>query len=137
MHQKFAPVCAPGTLDKWSLARQMRRSPTAAEVKLWSYLRGNMMLGLKFRRQHVVDGFIADFYCHALRLVIEVDGGVHEDHLEYDQERQAFFEQSGLAVLRFSNEEILTKTNQVLAKIEIRCHQGMANTLRRQNRRSD
>ena len=130
MDRNLSPVMTPGTMTKWSLARQMRRFPTAAEAKLWSHLRGSMMLGLKFRRQHVVEGFIADFYCHALKLVIEVDGRVHENQVEYDQERQAFFEQNNLIVMRFSNQEILMDIKHVLAKIEIRCHQAMIHAKR-------
>ena len=130
MDRTQSPVLTPGTMMKWSLAREMRRSPTAAEAKLWGYLRGHRMLGLKFRRQHVVDGFIADFYCHALKLVIEVDGGIHDKQEEYDQDRQACFERSGLTILRVTNEDVLTKTNYVLAKIEIRCHQAMTDTHR-------
>ncbi|MEO7719629.1 MAG: endonuclease domain-containing protein [Capsulimonas sp.] len=126
MNRNLSSICTPGTPIKWSLAREMRRNPTAAEAKLWGHLRGHRMLGLKFRRQHVIDGFIADFYCHALKFVIEVDGGVHDTQEEYDRDRQRFFERSGLSILRVTNADVLARPNYVLAKIEIRCHQAMA-----------
>ncbi|MCW3059863.1 MAG: hypothetical protein JWQ02_1684 [Capsulimonas sp.] len=126
MNRNLSSICTPGTPIKWLLAREMRRNPTAAEAKLWAHLRGHRMLGLKFRRQHVIEGFIADFYCHALKLVIEVDGEVHDTQEEYDRDRQRFFERSGLSVLRVTNADVLARPNYVLAKIEIRCHQAMA-----------
>ncbi len=73
--------------EKLPLAQQMRRQPTGAEAKLWCFLRAGRLKGLHFRRQQVIDGFIADFYCHSAGLVIELDGAVHQAQLEYDTER--------------------------------------------------
>lgn len=66
-------------LEKQMLARRMRREMTPGEWCLWQRLRANRFCGLHFRRQQVIDGFIADFYCHAARLVVEADGDVHDD----------------------------------------------------------
>jgi very-short-patch-repair endonuclease len=89
-------------------ARQFRREPTPAESRAWEILRDRRLLGLKFRRQQVIDGFIVDFYCPRLRLVIEVDGAVH-DHPEtrqYDTERTRHLESKGITVIRVRNEEV-------------------------------
>ncbi len=63
--------------EKQAFARRMRRAITAAEARLWERLRNNQLAGLHFRRQQIIDGFIADFYCRAARLVVECDGAVH------------------------------------------------------------
>ncbi len=94
--------------EKLTLARQMRRLPTPAEAKLWYYLRAGRLNGLHFRRQQVIDGFIADFYCHAVGLVIELDGGVHQDRVEYDAERDRILTERGLRILRLPNSAIET-----------------------------
>ena len=65
------------TEGKVILARAMRANMTPTETVLWGCLRGNRLAGLKFRRQQIIDGFIADFYCHAAALVVEVDGPIH------------------------------------------------------------
>lgn len=83
--------------------RKMRREMTPAEAILWKYLRTNQLDGLHFRRQQVIDGFIADFYCHAARLVIEVDGEVHDQQPDYDAERDRILTARGLRILRFTN----------------------------------
>ena len=94
--------------EKLTLARQMRRLPTPAEAKLWYYLRAGRLNGLHFRRQQVIDGFIADFYCHSVGLVIELDGGVHQDQAEYDAERDRILEERGLRILRLPNSAVET-----------------------------
>ena len=86
----------------------MRRLPTPAEAKLWCYLRVGRLNGLHFRRQQVIDGFIADFYCHCVGLVIELDGGVHQDQAEYDAERERILEERGLRILRLPNSAVET-----------------------------
>jgi len=63
---------------KKQFARQLRQDQTSAEEKVWELLRDKRLLGLKFRRQHVIEGFVVDFYCHEHRLAIEVDGGIHQ-----------------------------------------------------------
>jgi very-short-patch-repair endonuclease len=101
--------------------RELRKKQTLAEQKLWSYLR-NQKLGKKFYRQypifHDLTGietfFIADFYCHTARLIIELDGGIHLTKLKEDIERDKTLNYLGLNVLRFSNKEIETQLDKVL-----------------------
>jgi very-short-patch-repair endonuclease len=94
----------------WSLlktpAREMRHLPTLAEKRLWELVRDKRLNGLKFRRQHAIGHFIADFYCPAAKLAIEVDGPIHESQDGADRERQTQSESLGIAVLRFSNDEV-------------------------------
>jgi len=100
------------------LAREMRSDPTPAEEKLWQHIRKRRVGGYKFRRQHTIDRYIVDFYCSQARLVIEVDGSVHETRQEEDAERQTFLENLGLRVLRFSNGEVLQHIDAVLQAID-------------------
>lgn len=89
------------------LAKEMRHHPTPAEAALWECLRGRRVAKLKFRRQHAIDRFIVDFYCPEARLVIEVDGAIHQYTQEEDALRTAFLESLGLRVIRFGNEAVL------------------------------
>jgi poly(A) polymerase len=99
-------------------ARDMRKAPTPAEVKLWQHLRRNRISGARFRRQHAIDRFIADFYCPAAKLVIEVDGRVHEEQTDGDSERDAVLSDLGFTVLRFRNEDVLNRIDSVLEQIQ-------------------
>ncbi|MCA0458080.1 MAG: DUF559 domain-containing protein [Chloroflexi bacterium] len=99
------------------LAREMRSQPTPAENHLWKGIRKEQVLGFKFRRQHTIDRFIVDFYCTTARLVIEVDGSIHEEQQENDQLRTEFLESLGLRVLRFTNGEVLRYTDAVVQRI--------------------
>ncbi len=101
-----------------SLARELREKQTPAETLLWQLLR-NQQLGFKFRRQHQFGDYIADFYCHKARLVIECDGSVHDpnEQWHHDQNRDAYMVAQGLRVLRFTNEQILNDTQRVLEEI--------------------
>ena len=103
--------------EKQALALQMRRAMTEAEARLWEQLRGNQLDGLHFRRQQVIDGFIADFYCRAARLIVECDGAVHKNQQEYDQERDQILSTHNLRVLRFTNDSILNDISGVLKNI--------------------
>ena len=103
--------------DLKPLAREMRKEPTEAEDVLWQRLRGKQ-LGARFRRQHAIDRFIVDFYAHEPRLIIEVDGPVHETQKEYDAMRQSFLESLGYRVLRFTNEQVLQDVHAVLRVIQ-------------------
>ncbi|MFA6427272.1 MAG: DUF559 domain-containing protein [Candidatus Magasanikbacteria bacterium] len=98
----------------------LRSLPTKAEYVLWQELR-RKLLGYKFRRQVSIGKFIVDFYCHELRLVIEVDGPIHEDQIEYDNQRQKFLESRGYIVIRFLNDEVLFDRDVVLQCIEDWC----------------
>ena len=100
-------------------AKHMRENPTVAEDILWQRLRRKQVGGFHFRRQHPIGRFIVDFYCADAKLVIEVDGSVHNEpgHDEYDAERQAFLEELGLKVLRFENTQVLRETDAVVEVI--------------------
>ena len=100
-------------------ARELRNKGTHAEDVLWGYLK-TKPLGYKFRRQHPYGIYILDFYCHKLKLVIEVDGSIHleEDVKQKDEERQKLLEAEGLTIMRFTNEEVLTKQELVTSTIE-------------------
>lgn len=96
----------------------MRQEPTDAEALLWRELRGKRM-GVKFRRQHPVAGFIVDFYCPAARLAIELDGGGHteEKQSHYDERRDKALRQLGIRVLRLWNPEVIKAPDVVLELI--------------------
>ena len=102
-------------------ARALRRRATPAEQKLWERLRNRRLKGLKFRRQHPLGPYIADFYCAAHRLVVELDGGIHEQQREEDARRTAYFEAYGYKVLRFRNEEVEEDIEGVLRRIAEAC----------------
>ena len=103
--------------EKVRLAYAMRRDMTAAETVLWKRLRTNA-LGVHFRRQQVIAGFIADFYCHEAALVVEVDGATHEK--DYDAERDQIFSSLGIEVMRFSNAQVQQQIGMVLSQIRQR-----------------
>ena len=109
------------TPEKLQLARQLRQEMTAAESLLWRHLRGGRLRGLRFRRQQAIDGFVADFYCHPARLVVEVDGPVHARQQEYDSERDAILGAHGLTVLRLTNHEVLADLCGCLERIGDAC----------------
>lgn len=98
-------------------ARELRHHMTPAEKVLWEALRTNRLQGLHFRRQQIIDGFIVDFYCHAARLVVEVDGDIHQQQPDYDQDRDRILAARGLRILRFKDSEILQDLERVLAQI--------------------
>ena len=93
---------------KLELAKQMRRDPTPAERFAWSLLRKRGVLGLRFRRQHILNGFIVDFYCPQLRLVLELDGPGHRDagQSDYDVARSVRLRAGGYRVLRIADDEV-------------------------------
>ena len=100
-------------------ARELRQRSTVAEEKLWEKLRDSRLAGLKFRRQHPVGRFIVDFYCASAKLVVELDGGIHDTQQEYDQARTGFLtQQRGLAVMRLRNEEVLQDRDGALDRIQ-------------------
>ncbi len=102
-------------------ARELRREMTPAEKLLWSRLRNKQLKGLKFRRQHPLGPFIADFYCAARRLVVEIDGDIHDLQPERDAARTEQFEQYGYRVIRFRNKQVLNDIEDVLVAIEAAC----------------
>jgi cyclase len=100
-------------------AKRLRSNLTHSEMVPWGYLK-TRPLGCKFRRQHPLGIYIADFYCHALKLVIEVDGNIHEqaDVIINDNYRESILENEGLTILRFKNDEIDKSLSTVVERIE-------------------
>ncbi|MBI3979352.1 MAG: endonuclease domain-containing protein [Chloroflexi bacterium] len=107
----------PVSKEKLTAAKALRRQMTRSEALLWESLRRNQLGGLHFRRQQVIAGFIVDFYCHAARLVVEVDGSAHDTQGEYDADRDRVLAGLGLSVLRVRADDVLTDLNGVLARI--------------------
>ncbi len=99
-------------------ARQLRKDSTREEELLWDLLRNRKYMNLKFRRQHVVNGFFLDFYCAKLKLAIEIDGPIHNDKKEYDCARQQLIEQRGLRFIRVSNYDVINNINHIFELIE-------------------
>jgi very-short-patch-repair endonuclease len=99
-------------------ARELRQEMTPAEKILWQRLRNRQLAGLKFRRQHPLDRFIVDFYCAAARLIVEIDGPIHDFQPERDSARTAELEQKGYRLIRFQNEQVLNDLETVLATIQ-------------------
>jgi very-short-patch-repair endonuclease len=104
-------------------ANLLRKNMTAAETKLWKHLKGKRTLKLRFRAQHPIYKFIADFYCHSLKLVIEVDGDINKsnEQKEYDIGREAELDRWEIKVIRFKNEEIENGLEKVIQQIRNIC----------------
>jgi very-short-patch-repair endonuclease len=98
-------------------SKDLRQNMTEAEALLWRRLRTNRLKGWHFRRQQVIDRFIVDFYCHAAGLVIEVDGEIHQQQFDYDNERDSVLKAMGFEILRFSNQDVLSNIDYVLDTI--------------------
>ena len=105
------------TKEKLQRAKELRRDMTPAEKILWQELRANK-LGVHFRRQQIIAGFIVDFYCHKAALVVEVDGDIHDLQQEEDARREKVLNEIGLRIVRFRNDEVLSKLSVVLRKIK-------------------
>ena len=105
--------------ELFKFAREMRRNPTETEKLLWNILRKFRLKGYIFRRQHPIDIFIADFYCHKLKLIVEVDGPIHEDEqaMEYDDGRSAELEKYGIKIIRFTNDQVLQDQDAIVNHI--------------------
>jgi very-short-patch-repair endonuclease len=104
------------------IAREIRKEPTKSEAILWEALRGKKLDGIKFRRQQPVGYFVVDFYNSVYRLVVEVDGSVHDNQVEADRARQGILEMLGLNVLRLKPETVEKNLphaiDEIRAKIE-------------------
>ena len=109
--------------------RELRERSTGAERILWDALRRRKLSGLKFYRQHPIfhdstgleSYFVADFYCHEARVIVEVDGSVHDARLEADEDRTRILNALGLRVVRFSNERVTRDLRGVLAELQTIC----------------
>ena len=108
------------------MAKEFRKNMTKAEKVLWDALRNHRFSTLKFRRQHPIKWFIADFYSHEIKLIIEVDGGIHNStsQTEHDASRTSEIETLGINVIRFSNEDILNNLEFVLHQILLTIQQS-------------
>ena len=104
----------------FELAKQLRNNQTEAELFLWNYLKFIKISGVRFKRQHPILYFIADFYCHKAKLIIEVDGDYHNlpEQYMYDKNRDEELEEFGLKVMRFTNDQVLNDIENVLNIIE-------------------
>ena len=100
-------------------AEMLRKNMTKAETVLWERLRKNQ-LGVRFKAQHPIERYIVDFYCHNAKLVIEVDGEIHNFQIEYDLGREAELEKYGITVIRFSNKDVINNIEKVIEKIRFR-----------------
>ena len=105
------------TKEKLQRARELRHDMTPAERVLWQELRANK-LGVHFRRQQIMAGFIVDFYCHKAALVIELDGDVHDLQHEEDARREKALNDIGLRIVRFRNKEVMGNLSVVVNKIK-------------------
>jgi very-short-patch-repair endonuclease len=103
------------TGQKLEFARELRRRQTDAEQSLWHHLRNRTLMGCKFRRQHPIGAYIVDFICLEAALVIELDGGQHQE--PSDAARTSFLQREGYRVLRFWNNDTLMQTDSVLALV--------------------
>ena len=103
--------------EKVKRAKELRKDMTPAEKALWEYLRAKRFNGLKFRRQQIIDGFIVDFYCHSLGLIIEVDGKIYDTQQEYDRNREIILSTKDLHIIRFTNEQVINNIEAVLKAI--------------------
>lgn len=108
------------------LAREHRKNPTPAEKLFWDKVRGKKLFGLKFNRQFLIEYkeilgnklfYIADFHNFELKLIIEIDGSIHQEQIEYDKERENDFIALGYKILRFSNDEVLYGWDEVEKKV--------------------
>ena len=110
-------VAARHAPEKRERARQLRHAMTPAESALWGSLRAGRLNGLHFRRQQIIDGFIADFYCHAAGLIVEVDGAVHDASAAYDAERDRILSARGLRILRLTSAQVINDLADCLVAI--------------------
>jgi very-short-patch-repair endonuclease len=100
-------------------AHELRMNMTKAEKKVWDELKNRNLFKVRFRRQHPVDIFVVDFYCHELKLAIEIDGNIHleKEVSEYDEGRTHDIEKFGIKILRFTNDQVFNDTDGVINKI--------------------
>ena len=110
------------------LARQLRKNQTKAEQVFWDKVRNRKFRGLKFQRQFLIkyrllgssdNYFVADFYCHQYKLIVEIDGSVHQDRGEYDFQRESIIKGNGYCVQRFTNQQVLQNWSHVERKLNI------------------
>jgi very-short-patch-repair endonuclease len=106
----------PSIIEAASL---LREDMTRCEDLLWERIKGKQIYGLRFRRQHPIDIFIADFYCHRIRLIVEIDGEIHNSQKDYDIGRSAEMEKYDIKVIRFTNKDVEFNIEMVIRNIGI------------------
>jgi very-short-patch-repair endonuclease len=116
----------PSTFRKATL---LRNKMTPEETILWERLKGKQICNTRFRRQHPINKFIADFYCHAAKLVVELDGEIHLQQIKYDKERTGILNELGIDVIRFSNSETLKDIDGIIVQIESKVKSRLENNL--------
>ena len=106
--------------DKYTKARNLRKNSTPHEIKIWNLLRNRNFNGVKFVRQYPIGKYIVDFVCRKKKLIIEIDGGQHNEdkNIEYDNERTIFLESLGYKVIRFWNNDIDNNIEGVFEEID-------------------
>jgi very-short-patch-repair endonuclease len=118
MERQAAWDISPALKQKMTeVARQFRKEPTASEEILWQAIRGRKLDGRRFRRQQPIGVFVVDFYCSAEKLIVEVDGPIHELQREHDQQRQELLESLGLKMARVTSKQVETDIDSALALI--------------------
>jgi len=110
MHKRTTPKI-------FSRAKELHRSMSPAETKLWKHLRAHQMSDVHFRNQHAIGNYIVDFCAPRKKLIIELDGSQHLEQKEYDEERTKYLEARGYRVLRFWNNDVLNNTEAVVKVI--------------------
>jgi len=97
----------------------LRNNMTWHELVLWDKLQSKKLMGYRFKPQHPINIFIADFYCHKLKLVVEIDGDIHKEQKEYDEGREHEMEEFGIKTIRFSNKEVESNIDSVIENIAL------------------
>lgn len=117
-HKENLTYNAPA--ETFENAKKLKRKMTKAEKTLWHELRNRNLSSYKFRRQHPIAWYVADFYCHQAKLVIELDGEVHDtDEMKnHDERRNSIMEDFDIKVLRFKNEEVFDSLDKVMEEIK-------------------
>ena len=107
----------PANSSRTKRSRELRTRQTKPQSLIWTVLRAKRLAGLKFRRQHPIGPYFADFACVEKRIVIELDGGYHDFQYEKDRQRQRFLDTEGWQVLRFGNDDVLADVEAVAISI--------------------
>ena len=108
----------------FEFAKALRKNMTEAEKIVWGRVCNNQ-LGVRIRRQHPIDNYIADYYCHELKLIIEVDGGIHlsEENKQNDKNREMSLNEHSIEIIRFTNEEVSNEIDVVIEKISLKINE--------------
>jgi|WetSurMetagenome_2_1015567.scaffolds.fasta_scaffold778743_1 very-short-patch-repair endonuclease len=125
------PMYFGATPNIFKKAKELRKLETKSEKELWARLHKNQILGLQFRRQHPINQFIADFYCPKIKLVVEVDGSIHDlpENQDYDIARSVILNDFGIVVIRFTNKQILEDIDFTIREIEKTASQLLFNSM--------